>query len=48
MFGLISSLKYLDGYDREDKEAEDSEVDDDDGMLVVYVPALILCGTIVI
>lgn len=31
VFGLISSLKYLDGYDREDKEAEDSEVDDDDG-----------------
>ncbi|GFS81444.1 acidic leucine-rich nuclear phosphoprotein 32 family member A [Trichonephila clavipes] len=31
VFGLISSLKYLDGYDRDDKEAEDSEVDDDDG-----------------
>ncbi|XP_015909010.1 acidic leucine-rich nuclear phosphoprotein 32 family member B [Parasteatoda tepidariorum] len=31
VFGLISSLKYLDGYDREDKEAEDSENDDDDG-----------------
>lgn len=30
VFGLISSLKYLDGYDREDKEAEDSEVDDED------------------
>ncbi|CAL1276030.1 unnamed protein product [Larinioides sclopetarius] len=31
VFGLVSSLKYLDGYDRDDKEAEDSEVDDDDG-----------------
>ncbi|GFY37666.1 acidic leucine-rich nuclear phosphoprotein 32 family member A [Trichonephila inaurata madagascariensis] len=31
VFGLISSLKFLDGYDRDDKEAEDSEVDDDDG-----------------
>lgn len=31
VFGLISSLKYLDGYDREDKEAEDSEADDEDG-----------------
>lgn len=31
VFGLISSLKYLDGYDRDDKEADDSEVDDEDG-----------------
>lgn len=31
VFGLISSLKNLDGYDRDDKEAEDSEVDDEDG-----------------
>ncbi|KFM61959.1 Acidic leucine-rich nuclear phosphoprotein 32 family member A, partial [Stegodyphus mimosarum] len=31
VFRLISSLKYLDGYDREDKEAEDSENDDDEG-----------------
>ncbi|XP_054707127.1 acidic leucine-rich nuclear phosphoprotein 32 family member A-like isoform X2 [Uloborus diversus] len=30
VFGLISSLKYLDGYDREDKEADDSEADDED------------------
>ena len=33
VFALIASLKYLDGYDREDREAEDSECDDDDGML---------------
>lgn len=31
VFNLISSLKYLDGYDREDKEAEDSEADEEDG-----------------
>ncbi|XP_076356358.1 acidic leucine-rich nuclear phosphoprotein 32 mapmodulin isoform X3 [Tachypleus tridentatus] len=30
VFNLIPSLKYLDGYDREEKEAEDSEVDDED------------------
>lgn len=35
VFGLISSLKYLDGYDRDDKEAEDSEVDDEDGMFFI-------------
>lgn len=29
-FNLIPSLKYLDGYDREEKEAEDSEADEDD------------------
>ena len=26
MFALLGSLKYLDGYDREDKEAEEEEV----------------------
>lgn len=31
VFELIPSLKYLDGYDRDEKEAEDSEVDDEDG-----------------
>jgi len=30
VFNLIPSLKYLDGFDREDKEAEDSEVDEDE------------------
>lgn len=30
VFNLIPSLKYLDGYDREDKEAEDSEVEEDE------------------
>jgi len=30
VFKLIPSLKYLDGFDREDKEAEDSEAEDDD------------------
>ncbi|GAB6032378.1 Acidic leucine-rich nuclear phosphoprotein 32 member [Chamberlinius hualienensis] len=29
VFNLIPSLKYLDGYDREDMEAEDSDADDD-------------------
>lgn len=37
VFGLISSLKYLDGYDRDDKEADDSEVDDEDGMSNDYI-----------
>ncbi|XP_040355666.1 acidic leucine-rich nuclear phosphoprotein 32 family member A isoform X2 [Ixodes scapularis] len=31
VFELILSLKYLDGYDRDEKEAEDSEVDEEDG-----------------
>ncbi|XP_054926717.1 acidic leucine-rich nuclear phosphoprotein 32 family member A isoform X1 [Dermacentor andersoni] len=31
VFELIPSLKYLDGYDRDEKEAEDSEADDEDG-----------------
>ncbi|RWS29570.1 acidic leucine-rich nuclear phosphoprotein 32 family member B-like isoform X3 [Leptotrombidium deliense] len=31
VFNLIPSLKYLDGFDRDDKEAEDSEADDEDG-----------------
>lgn len=31
VFGLIPSLKYLDGYDKEEKEAEDSDVEDEDG-----------------
>uniref|UniRef100_T1JM97 Acidic leucine-rich nuclear phosphoprotein 32 family member A n=1 Tax=Strigamia maritima TaxID=126957 RepID=T1JM97_STRMM len=31
VFNLIPSLKYLDGYDRDDKEAEDSEADEEDG-----------------
>lgn len=31
VFNLIPSLKFLDGFDREDKEAEDSEVDEEDG-----------------
>ena len=26
MFAMLGSLKYLDGYDREDKEAEEEEV----------------------
>ncbi|XP_021930068.1 acidic leucine-rich nuclear phosphoprotein 32 family member A [Zootermopsis nevadensis] len=30
VFHLIPSLKYLDGFDVEDKEAEDSEVEDDE------------------
>ncbi|XP_069668927.1 acidic leucine-rich nuclear phosphoprotein 32 family member A-like isoform X1 [Periplaneta americana] len=30
VFHLIPSLKYLDGFDMEDKEAEDSEVEDDE------------------
>ncbi|KAK7791189.1 hypothetical protein R5R35_005392 [Gryllus longicercus] len=30
VFGLIPSLKYLDGFDKDDKEAEDSEVEDDE------------------
>ena len=30
VFELISCLKYLDGFDREEKEAEDSEVDEED------------------
>jgi len=30
VFGLISCLKYLDGFDREEKEAEDSEADEED------------------
>jgi len=30
LFGLIPSLKFLDGFDREDKEAEDSEADEDE------------------
>lgn len=29
VFNLIPSLKYLDGYDRQDREAEDSDADDD-------------------
>lgn len=31
VFELIPSLKYLDGYDRDEKEAEDSEADEEDG-----------------
>lgn len=31
VFNLIPSLKYLDGFDRDDKEAEDSEADEEDG-----------------
>lgn len=31
VFELILSLKYLDGYDRDEKEAEDSEADEEDG-----------------
>ena len=30
MFKMLPSLKYLDGFDRNEKEAEDSDVDDDD------------------
>jgi len=30
VFGLISCLKYLDGFDSEEKEAEDSEADEED------------------
>lgn len=30
LFSLVPSLKYLDGFDKEDKEAEDSEADDDE------------------
>lgn len=30
VFNLISGLKYLDGFDKDEKEAEDSEIDDDD------------------
>jgi len=30
VFNLIPSLKFLDGFDREDKEAEDSEADEED------------------
>ncbi|XP_063226585.1 acidic leucine-rich nuclear phosphoprotein 32 family member A [Bacillus rossius redtenbacheri] len=30
VFNLIPSLKYLDGFDMEDKEAEDSEAEDDE------------------
>jgi len=30
LFGLIPNLKYLDGFDRDDKEAEDSEADEDE------------------
>ncbi|CAG2164698.1 unnamed protein product [Oppiella nova] len=32
VFGLISCLKYLDGFDREDKEAEDSEAEDEEDL----------------
>ncbi|KAG1685087.1 Acidic leucine-rich nuclear phosphoprotein 32 family member A [Nymphon striatum] len=31
VFGLIPSLRFLDGYDKDDKEAEDSEAEDEDG-----------------
>lgn len=30
MFKMLPSLKYLDGFDKNEKEAEDSDVDDDD------------------
>ncbi len=30
VFNLIPCLKFLDGFDSEDKEAEDSEVDEED------------------
>lgn len=30
LFQLIPSLKFLDGFDSEDREAEDSEIDEDD------------------
>lgn len=30
VFQLVPDLKYLDGFDREDKEAEDSEADEED------------------
>jgi len=30
VFNLIPSLKFLDGFDRDDKEAEDSEADEED------------------
>jgi len=32
VFALISCLKYLDGFDREDKEAEDSEAEDEEDL----------------
>jgi len=31
VFNLIPNLKYLDGYDRNDKEVEDSDVEDEEG-----------------
>jgi len=31
VFSLIPNLKFLDGFDREDKEADDSEADEEDG-----------------
>lgn len=50
IFKLIPSLKYLDGYDVEDHEAEDTDAEDevngnedeseDEGLLIVYI---VLC-----
>ena len=43
MFELLPNLKYLDGYDRDDQEADD---DDDEGELSEYLLSYYFLGQI--